>query len=215
MKPARTPERQRLADAIIERDRRHALLQAKRAEHAAEEERRWPLYQRRDELETQLRRTGGLSGEADRREALLRGDAPPERGISDVLRAEITEIDAELARSQKAEAELLNDIQLLDTPCLMARLEVEEAIRAVMQADPVRAALLDELLRLQPRVAMLRRAANAAFGLSDPGAGYAPSSINATPCPWQAARDRLVADPDAPLPTLDDVFAASPPRSAA
>jgi chromosome segregation ATPase len=216
IQPARTPERQRLADAIVERDRRAALVEAKRAEIKEVEERRWSIWSRRDELEGTVRRLeAGHNNEAARRDALLRGECLDSQEDVEAVRTQLAEVNAELVQSQKAEAELLNDIQLLETPCLMARLEVEEAIRGVMDADPVRAALIDELLRLQPRVTMLRRAANAAFGLSDPGAGYSPSSTNAAPCPWEAAKARLASDPDARLPMPDEVFAEPPPRSAA
>ncbi|MGH1571387.1 hypothetical protein ACRAWG_12660 [Methylobacterium sp. P31] len=199
----------------MERDRRAALVEAKRAEIKELEERRWSIWSRRDELEDTVRRLGAGHSEAARRDALMRGERLENRDDAEVARAELAEVNAELVRSQKAEAELLNDIQLLETPCFIARMEVEEAITAVMQADPVRAALIDELLRLQPRVTMLRRAANAAFGLSDPGAGYSPSSTNAAPCPWEAAKARLASDPDARLPMPEDVFAEPPPRSAA
>lgn len=212
--PARSPERQRLADAILERDRRAALVEAKRAEVKVLEERRWSIWSRRDTLEGDLRRAEGGMSEVARREALLRGEVG-DQGMAEAVRAELADVNAELVQSRKAEATLLDDIQLLDTPCMMARMEVTEAIEAVVQADPARAALLDELQRLQPRVTMLRRAANATFGLSDPGNGYSPGSTNALPCPWQAARDRLASDPDARLPMPDDVFAEPPPRSAA
>lgn len=213
--PARSPARQRLADAILERDRRAALVEAKRAEVKVLEERRWSIWSRRDTLEGDLRRAEGGMSEVARREALLRGEVVGDQGMAETVRAELADVNAELVQSRKAEAALLDDIQLLDTPCMMARMDVDEAIAVVLHADPARAALLDELQRLQPRVTMLRRAANATFGLSDPGNGYSPGSTNALPCSWQAARDRLASDPDARLPMPEDVFADPPPRSAA
>lgn len=215
IQPARSPERQRLADAILERDRRAVLVEAKRAEVKVLEERRWSIWNRRDTLEGDLRRAEAGMGEVARREALLRGEVVGDQGMAETLRAELAEVNAELVQSQKTEAALLADIQLLDMPCMMARMEVTEAIEAVLQADPVRAALLDELQRLQPRVTMLRRAANATFGMFDPGNGYLPGSVTPAPCPWQAAKDQLASDPDAQLPMPEDVFAEPPSRSAA
>ena len=110
---------------------------------------------------------------------------------------------------------ILNDIQLLDTPCLMARLAVEDAVTAVMQADPAGAALLDELVRLQPRVTMLRQAVGNTFGQWDAVDKHTIAAGAPPLCPWKAARDRLASDPDARLPMPDDVFAEPPPRSAA
>ncbi|MGN8092266.1 hypothetical protein [Methylobacterium sp. 22177] len=213
--PARTPERQRLADAITERDRRLALVAAKRAEIEAADKARWPLYGRQEDLEEELRNLGGLASQNDRRDALLRGESFAGTGRAAEARAELAAVNDEIAASKKAAAELETDLQLLETPCALSQMAVDDAIKAVLEADPTRAAIIEELLRLQPRVTMLRRAANATFGLWDPGAGYSPSSSTALPCPWQAARDRLASDPDARLPMPDDVFAEPPPRSAA
>ncbi|MBP2497799.1 chromosome segregation ATPase [Methylobacterium sp. PvP062] len=213
--PARTPERQRLADAITERDRRLALVAAKRAEIKATDEARYPLYTRQGDLEQEIRDLGGNRNESARRDALLRGESFTSSNRLDEARAELAAVNDQITASKKAGAELQTDLQLLEMPCTISQMDVEDAIKAVLNADETRAAVIDELLDLQHRVTMLRRAANATFGLWDPGAGYSPSSTTALPCPWQAARDRLASDPDARLPMPEDVFAEPPPRSAA
>lgn len=212
--PTRTPERQRLADAIAERDRRAALVAAKRAEIEANSTARYPLYTRQEELEGEIRNLGGYRSETARRDALLRGESFAGSDRLAGARAELAAVNDEITASKKVAAELEIDLQLLSAPVEMSRMDVNEAIRAVLDADPTRAAVIAELLQLQPRVTMLRRAANATFGLSDPGAGYSPTSVHAMPCAWEAARDRLASDPDARLPMPDDVF-AEPPRPAA
>lgn len=213
--PARTPERQRLADAITERDRRLALVAAKRAEIKATDEARYPLYSRQSDLEEEIRNLGGLASQNDRRDALLRGESFAGTGRAAEARAELAAVNDEITASKKVSAELQTDLQLLETPCMLSQMAVDDAIKAVLNADPTRAAVIAELLDLQHRVTMLRRAANATYGLWDPGAGYSPSSSTALPCPWQVVRDRLASDPDARLPMPEDVFAEPPPRSAA
>lgn len=212
---ARTPERQRLADAIAERDRRLALVAAKRAEIEAADKARWPLYTRQSELEDEIRDLGGLRSEAVRRDALLRGESFAGSDRVAEARAELAAVNDKITASKMAGAELETDLQLLNTPCQISSMDVDDAIKAVLNADPTRAAIIAELLRLQHQVTMLRRAANATYGLWDPGAGYSPSSTTATPCPWEAVRGRLASDPDARLPMPEDVFAEPPPRSAA
>ena len=215
IQPARTPERQRLADVIAERDRREALVEAKRAEIRIANEARYPLYTRQEGLEEEIRNLGGNRSEAARRDALLRGESFTESNRLAEARAELTAVNDEIAASREAVAELETDLQLLSMPCEISRMDVGEAVKAVLDADPTRAAVIAELLRLQPQVAMLRRAANATFGLWDPGAGYSPSGVHAAPCPWQTARDRLASDPDARLPLPEDVFAEPMTRPAA
>lgn len=212
--PTRTPERQRLADAITERDRRLALVAAKRAEIEAADKARWPLVARQGDLEEEIRSLGNLRSEADRRDALLRGESFAGTGRATEARAELAAVNDEITASKKLVAELQTDLQLLETPCTISQMDVDDAIKAVLSADETRAAVIAELLELQHRVTMLRRAANTTYGLWDPGAGYSPSRTTAMPCPWQAARDRLASDPDARLPMPDDVF-AEPPRPAA
>lgn len=211
---ARTPERQRLADAILERDRREALVAAKRAEIEATNSARYPLYTRQEGLEEEIRNLGGARSESARRDALLRGESLPESNRLEDACAELRAVNDEIAASKTLVAELETDLQLLSMPCEISRMDVAEAVKSVLGADPTRAVIIAELLRLQPQVTMLRRAANATFGLWDPGAGYSPSGMHAAPCPWQAARDRLASDPDARLPMPEDVF-AEPPRPAA
>lgn len=213
--PARTPERQRLADAIAERDRRDALVEARRAEIKAIEERRWSIWSRRDELEETVRRLETGHSEAERRDALLRGETlAPDQDI-DAVRAQLAAVNDELTGSKKNEAELLNDIQLLNMPRDLARSDVDSAIEAVLLADPVRAALIEELQRLEPRVTRLRQAVGNTFGLWSVVDEYKPGAVLAAPCPWQAVRNRLASDPDARLPMPNDVFAESQTRPAA
>lgn len=213
--PARTPERQRLADAIAERDRRLALVAAKRAEIEALNEPRYALWGQRDDLESEVRRLqSGRTNDAARREALLRGEEiPPENDI-DAVRAKLADVNDELARSAKAEAELKNDIHLLSTACDMSDGDVAGAVKAVLLADPARSALIAELERLMPRVTQLRRAAWNTFG-SDIADRYNPADAVRGPCPWQTASDRLASDPDARLPMPEDVFAEPQTRPAA
>lgn len=215
IQPARTPERQRLADAIAERDRREALVAAKRAEIKAADEARYPLYTRQEGLEEEIRNLGGNRSESARRDALLRGESFTESNRLAEASAELAAVNDELAASKAAVAELETDLQLLSMPCEMSRMDVGEAIKAVLGADPTREAVIAEVLELQRRVTMLRRAVNATYGLWDPGAGYSPSSVHAAPCPWQTARDRLATDPDARLPMPEDVFAEPITRPAA
>ena len=215
IQPARSPERQRLADAIAERDRREALVKAKRDEKLNASRSRDALWGRQADLQGQLNRLERGADLVERREALLRGETIAVAEDPAIVRQQLADLENEKARSDKAIAEIDTDLQLLEMPCLLARMEVDEATSAVLGIDPSRAAILAELKRLQPLVYQLRRAANGAFRADDVEYGFSPSEAARAPCLWQTARDRLASDPDARLPMPEDVFAEPMTRPAA
>jgi chromosome segregation ATPase len=222
IQPARSPERQRLADAILERDRRAKLVEAKRAEITAEQERRYALWTQQSEAQERLRGVAGQWSEIERREALLRGETPPAQDTADVFRAELAKVEAELEQSKQAEAVLAGDAHLLESAHSMSAYEVQEAVGAVILSEAAPAAVVAEYNRLTEQVRMLDRAIQGALNVSFVGGGSSMASHHVVrglpalpPCPWQAARDRLASDPDARLPMPEDIFAEPPPRSAA
>lgn len=215
VQPARSPERQRLADAIAEQDRREALVKAKRDEKLNASRARDTLWSRQADLQGQLDRLERGADLVERREALLRGETIAVAEDPAIVQQQLADLESEKARSDKAIADIDTDLQLLDMPCLLARMEVDEAIAAVLQVDPSRAAIMEELARLQPLVFQLRRAANGAFRANDVEYSFSPSEAAREPCPWDIASKRLASDPDARLPMPEDVFAEPMTRPAA
>ncbi len=221
--PARTPERQKLADAILERDRRAALVQAKSAEKAALMEQYQPLWSRRFALEDDLKyRRSATPSDTARLVALLSGEKPPEATSIEAMRAKLEKVNAEVARLREQEGVIDSDLRLLESAHSMAVGWVENAAGAVIIAEPATAAAVAEYAKLSTRLRMLDRAIGGALTVWLPGQpktmaehhtvrGLAPLP----PCPWQAARDRLASNPDARLPLPEDVFAEPSPRSAA
>jgi hypothetical protein len=207
IQPARSPERQQLADAILERDRRAALIQSKRAEIAAAEEGRYALYDRQREAEELAGRFAGMRREMDRRDALLRGETPPAEDEADKARAALAAVNDALAKSHEAERVLRTDLDVLEAAHEQSFYDVKEMADAVIISEKEGA----------PATVAIREALNVGFI----GSRSLMFEVNTSalpglpPCPWQAARDRLASDPDARLPMPDDVFAEPPPRSAA
>ena len=223
IKPARSPERQRLADAILERDRRAALVQAKGAEITAAQEARYALYDRQREAEEVAGRFVGMRREIDRREALLRGETPPEQDEADMAQSALAAITAELARSHEAERVLKSDLDMLTAAHEQSANDAKEKADAVIisEKEGAPASVVATYFRLKEQVRMLERAIR---GPLDAGLIGRPSLMygvdlhtqrSLPPCPWQAARDRLASDPDTRLPMPEDVFAEPLPRSAA
>ena len=224
IQPARTPERQRLADAILERDRRAALVEAKRAEKAGLMEQYRPLWSSRFALEDDLKGVHHRRvSETERLQALLNGEAPPKVDPVEAMEAELAKVNVEVERLREQEAILDTDLLLLEGAHRMSVETVKDAVGAVIVSEAASAAAVSEYNRLRERVMMLDRAIQGALdvrGWSGPSSMAAHHVVrNQTPalppCPWQTARDRLASDPDARLPMPDDVFADPPPRSAA
>ncbi|MHC2108334.1 hypothetical protein [Methylobacterium sp. CM6246] len=220
--PARTPERQRLADAILERDRRAALVEAKRAEKDSVMEQYQPLWSRRFALEDDLKGTHHRRvNETERLQSLLSGEAPPAVDPIEVMQAELAKVNAEVERLREQEATLDSDLQLLEGAHRMSVSAVADAVGTVILADPTPAAVAAEYRRLKVQLAMLDRAIQGPLNVYDPSTGYSMAGhsiargFSLPDCPWQAARDRLSRDPDAQLPTLQEVLADPVPRSAA
>lgn len=215
--PARTPERQRLADAILERDRRAALVQAKSAEKGALMEKYAPLWSRRYTLEDDLKvRRHGTTSETGRLHALLSGEAPAGADPVSAMQAELQKVNAEVGRLREQEAAIETDLLLLEGAHRMAVEAVKDAVAAVIVAEPATAVVIAEHDRLTQRLRMLDRAIGQALDVWLPGGGKAMAGHHVVkgqaplpPCPWHAARDRLASDPDALLPMPEDVFAES------
>ncbi|GJD36598.1 hypothetical protein [Methylobacterium aerolatum] len=221
--PARTPERQKLADAILERDRRAALVQAKSAEKAAHMDKYQPLWSRRFALEDDLKhQRRAPTSYTERLDALLSGEQPPEATPVEAMEAELEKVNAEVARLREQERVIESDLRLLESAHSMAVGWVENAAGAVIIAEPATAAVVAEYAKLKTRLRMLDRAIDGALTVSFLSGGNSMIDHHVVrglptlpPCPWQAARDRLASDPDARLPMPEDVFAESSPRSAA
>ncbi|MCJ2023666.1 hypothetical protein [Methylobacterium sp. J-067] len=221
--PARTPERQRLADAILERDRRAALVQARSAEKAALMEQYQPLWSRRYALEDDLKLSHHRrTNDVERLHALLNGEEPPTADPVEAMQAELAKVNAEVERLREQEAIIDTDLRLLESAHSMAADTVREAAGAVIVAEPAASAAVAEYAKLTTRVRMLDRAIEGALNVRFPGGGTSMAEHHVVrglptlpPCPWQAARDRLGSDPDALLPMPEDVFAEAPSRSAA
>lgn len=220
--PARTPERQRLADAILERDRRAALVQARSAEKAAHMDKYQPLWSRRFALEDDLKYRRAPPSDTARLDALLSGETPPEVSPLEVMQAELEKVNAEVAHLREGEAIIDSDLRLLESAHSMAADTVREAAGAVIVAEPATAAAVAEYAKLKTRLRMLDRAIDGALNVWLPGGGQSMEQHHVVrglpplpPCPWQAARDRLASDPDATLPMPEDVFAEAPSLSAA
>lgn len=220
--PARTPERQRLADAILERDRRAALVQAKSAEKGALMQQYQPLWSRRYTLEDDLRvKRHSPVNDTARLHSLLSGEAQAEADPVAAMQAELQRVNAEVDRLREQEATLNTDLLLLEGAHRMAVEAVNDAVAAVIVAEPATAAVVAEHDRLTQRLRMLDRAIGQALDVWLPGGGKAMAGHHVVkgqaplpPCPWQAARDRLASDSDALLPMPGDVF-AEPTRPAA
>lgn len=220
--PARTPERQKLADAILERDRRAALVQAKSAEKTDLTRQYEPLWSRRSTLEDALQgKRHGPKNETARLDALLAGEVPPEADPVEAMQAELAEVNAAIRRLRESEVVIDSDIRLLESAHSMAADTVRNAAGAVIVAEPATAAVVTEYAMLKTRLRMLDRAIDGALTVLFPGGGSSMIDHHVArglpalpPCPWQAARDRLASDPDARLPMPEDVF-AEPSRPAA
>ncbi|MDF2600347.1 MAG: hypothetical protein K0Q54_3170 [Methylobacterium brachiatum] len=223
IQPARSPERQRLADVILERDRRLALVESKRADKDSMMEQYQPLWSRRFALEDDLKGTHHRrTNETERLQALLSGETPPEVDPVEAMQAELAKVNAEVQRLRDQEATLDTDLLLLEGAHRMSVETVKEAVGAVIVSEAAPAAVVAEYHRLKERVRMLGRAIDGALDVRFANGGSSMMSHHVVrglpdlpPCPWQAARDRLASDPDARLPMPEDVFAEPPPRSAA
>ena len=223
IRQTRSPERQQLADAILERDRRAALVEAKRAEKADLNEQYLPLWSRRYTLEDDLKLTRHRQvNETERLQALLNGENPPAVTPVEAMQAELAKVNAEVERLREQEAILDTDLLLLEGACRMSVETVKEAVGAVIVSESAPAAVVAEYHRLSEQVRMLDRAIREALDVrswTGPSSMASHHVVRGSPalpsCPWQAARDRLASDPDARLPMPEDVFAEPPPRSAA
>jgi hypothetical protein len=223
IRQTRSPERQQLADAILERDRRAALIEAKRAEISATEEARDSLYDRQREAKEVASRFVGMRREMDRRDALLRGETPPAEDEAEKARAAVEEVKAALAQSHEIERVLRTDLDMLRAAYEQSAYDVKTGADRVIASEKTGApdAVIAAYYRAREQVRMLERAIQGALNVQPAGGQALMYSVDTwtrpslPPCPWQAACDRLVSDPDARLPMPDDVFAEPPPRPAA
>lgn len=211
--PSRTPERQRLADAIAERDRRLGLLAAKRAEMEAAEHRKYPLWTRRTELETALQDALGFGGENERVNALLRGETLRRNDEASHIRAELAQIEDALQAIRNEVTALEGDVKLLESTVHYAKLEVSAARDAVIRTDPVVPLVVAEFKAAKARAAALARAIEGTLNVLDPVTGPSLRFVMSEPmvrvvpppCPWHEAKERLLSDPDAVLPMPDQI----------
>lgn len=220
--PARTPERQKLADAILERDRRAALVQTKSAEKADLMRQYEPIRSRQFALEDDLKLTRQrTSSDTERLHALLSGESLPEVTSVEAARAELETVTAEVERLRQQQVVIDSDLRLLENAHSMAVGWVQDAAASVVAIEPATAAVVAEYAKVKTQMRMLDRAIDGALTVWLPGQAktmadhyVARGSGPLPPCPWQAARDRLASDPDARLPMPEDVF-AEPSRPAA
>lgn len=220
--PARSPARIALAAAIAERARVADVLRLREGKLAANHVPE-TVWERRDEIERDLRRSTGMTGEnvdafrrMERTAALMRGEDPVDPVDPAIaLRAELKEIDERIAASREAGERISADVEALREALTSAESHVRATAAAVMAAEGGRAALIAEHDRLAAQAAILLRAIE---GAASPWIGGGPKPHHdahaasraalATPCSWAAAAERLRTDPDAPLPTIDAALAA-------
>lgn len=209
--PTRTPERQALAQAIVNREHVADLVKAKRDFARGFEDRRDPLYTQKAELEARLR-SAPSSGD-HRLQALLRGE-DPEAGVDqDAIKAQIADVEAQLQGFRELQRQAEADADLLQADLDVRERDVRDCVRRVVRADPAQAAVTAELLALNARRALLSRAADQALNEYPPGdpergnanLGMRVVSWPSSPCPWAEAKARLLTDPDAVLPLPADV----------
>lgn len=226
--PARSPARAKLATAIAERDRIKGIHDDRKAR--ADD---FPveLFDRQDDLEARIRSaTSPVRGQFaayERAEMILAGEEPDNTDPTEALRAELSEVLAEIEKGRKLRSELAEDVHALANALMSAEGRVREAAAVVMTAEGGRAALIAEHTRLAAQVAILARAIDGAASPWISGNPKPHHDLNAVtretlkvaPCPWAAAAERLHTDPDAPMPTiaaaLAAVVAGSPARNAA
>lgn len=214
--PTRTPERQALADAIAERDRREGILKArgKIADDVRERESaaNSAYYRALDEMNTQKRDLEGR--QRDRTYALLRGEEPDEQTPIDVLEASVQKLDDE---RQKIRAELRQaeaDVEALEQHIRMARHTVETCVTHVIHTDPATLAVAKAFEEARERFHRLQRALGGALNVQNPGGGppeytrilhFPTNGRSVPPCLWADAIARLPHDPDAVIPSPDAV----------
>jgi chromosome segregation ATPase len=219
---ARTPERQKLADAILERDRRAALVQAKSVEKADLTRQYEPIRSRQFSLEDDLKFTRQrTSSDTERLHALLSGESLPEVTSVEAMRAELEAVTAEVERLRQQQVVIDSDLRLLENAHSMALGWVQDAAAAVVAVEPATAAVVAEYAKVKTQLRMLDRAIDGALTVWLPGQAKTMTDHHVArgfgplpPCPWQAARDCLASDPDARHPMPEDVF-AEPSRPAA
>ena len=209
--PARSPERQALADAIAERARVASLVEARQALGAAFSERRRPWFAEQEEIEAQLERASGL--DSDRLSALLRGEEPGANTDKKTLERRHAELEGLINKSRDEERLHKADTELLQNNLGWCVAMVEQRIVDVIQADASIPAVVSEINKLQRRVGILLSAIEGPLskyhaGQRSPNLGrgiqcmpMAPSD----PTPWDLAFRSLHNDADAVLPMPDAV----------
>lgn len=208
--PARSPERQALADAILARDHVAVVLAERRALVQQIEDSRSPLYTREREIEEQVQRLP--KDERDRLMALLVRDDPDRSSEREACERELAEVREQLKAAWSQQHRAQADVQLLEEDYAARLHDIERAAGAVVRVDPAVSAVMAEYEAVAKRAAILRRACGSALNRSPPGGGYLPQSLLAGKtfqaeglCPWEQAATRLLNDPDAVLPMPADV----------
>jgi hypothetical protein len=221
--PSRSPARKALAEAITERAR---IAKVRRDLEAAPfPPRKHGDEDREEKIEKILARGGSLASsfrpedrERARVEALLRGETPPEDPADVDPRTALRE-ELELIRSESRERRRLVERRRADVSAVSERLDhadavVRSAASAVMLEEGGRDALIAEYERVAGPAAILLRAIEAASpwvsGSPKPSFDASAARNNAlaaAPCPWAIAAERLITDPDAPLPSIEAALA--------
>lgn len=215
--PSRSSARAALANAIADRDR-IAALHADRNRRAET----YPnaLWERKDDLAARLKAASsparGQFAAYERAAAILAGVEPDDTDPADALRADLAEVEAELAADRKRRDTLREDVHALANSLMSATGRVRDAAAAVMVAEGGRAALIVEHDQLAARAAILARAIDGAaspWTLGQPKPHHdlhaaRNAALAAAPCPWASAAERLTTDPDAPMPTIEAALAA-------
>ncbi len=155
---ARTPERQALADAILERDRRAALVQAKSAEKADLTRQYEPIRSRQFALEDDLKfARQRTTSDIERLHALLSGESLPEVTSVEAMRAELETVTAEVERLRQQQVVIDSDLRLLENAHSMAVGWVQDAAATVVAVEPATAAVVAEYAKVKTQLRMLDR----------------------------------------------------------
>ena len=214
--PTRTPERQALADAIVERDRRDGILTARRKIVAdlreRETEANTAYYGAFDELSSKKR--DAEARQRVRTEYLLNGEEPPTETPIEELQVTVQRLDDERAKLRAELKQAEADVAALEQRTSWAGMTVNDCVTKVIHTDPATLAVANALGEARERFLQLQRALGNALNVQRPGDGppdymralHFPTNASALPpCPWAGAIARLQHDPDAVIPMPDAV----------
>jgi hypothetical protein len=201
--PPRTPERQRLAEAI----EAHAAA-VKQVQHVQErhEHAEQVVFRASDKLEAAQRASEkAKASESERIASAALGEADTD--LMSVTDAELAVAQAtnDLTVSRRIRDALQERLAREKAEVTRAKEAIERAVAAAAKSDPPAVALVLEQERVNRRLAELHHIFSF-LGRSDASPvsnyGFWPNAASAAVVdPWRAALEALRTDPDAPLPT--------------